>query len=179
MIVRDATSQDVPALAELYGWHVLHGTGTFEESPPAPAEMAARLARTRRAGLPYVVAEVEGKLAAFASASPYSTRTGYRFTAEDSVYVAFDRTGQGFGRAVLSEVIERCAALGLLRLVAFIGDSGNVGSIGLHRALGFEAAGVLRGIGFKHERWLDVVLMQRSLTPAIPSPPDVNQFTAG
>lgn len=164
VIVRPATDDDAPALAALYGWHVLHGTGTFEEVPPAASEMAARLGRVRAAGLPYLVAEAGGAIAGFASAAPYNARSGYRFTAEDSVYIAPDQQGRGVGRALLESVIDACAARGVRRLVAFIGDSGNTGSIALHRALGFEPAGVLKEVGFKHGRWLDVVLMQRSLT---------------
>ena len=163
LIVRAASPDDAPALAALYGWHVRHGVGTFEEVPPDPAEMAARVARIQAARLPYLVAEVAGTLAAFASAAPYKDRSGYRFTAEDSVYVADGHQGRGLGRTLLSAVIERCRERGVRQLIAAIGDSENAASIGLHHALGFHTAGVLRRVGFKHDRWLDVVFMQREL----------------
>lgn len=125
--------------------------------------MAERRAKVEAAGLPWLVAEVDGAVAAYAYATPYNGRSGYRFTAEDSVYVAHDRRGLGLGRALLSSVIEACAARGIRQLLAAIGDSGNVPSISLHRALGFETAGVLKQVGFKHDRILDVVWMQRTL----------------
>jgi phosphinothricin acetyltransferase len=164
LILRPASAADAEALATVYGWHVLNGVGTFEEVPPDAAEMGRRVERVQAAALPYLVAEVGGEVAGFASAGPYNARSGYRFTVEDSVYLspAFQR--RGLGRALLSAVLEACAARDVRRVVALIGDSGNTASIALHRALGFEPAGTLREIGFKHGRWLDVVLMQRSLT---------------
>lgn len=161
--LRPAVEADVPALAELYGWHVAHGSGTFEEVPPPAAEMAVRLAKVRAAGLPYIVAETGVGVAGFACASPYNGRSAYRYTAEDSIYVAEGSGGRGVGRALLSELIDRCAAAGLRQLVAAIGDSQNLASIALHRRLGFQHAGVLKDVGFKHGRNLDVVWMQRSL----------------
>jgi L-amino acid N-acyltransferase YncA len=161
--LRPAEAADAETLARLYGWHVLHGTGTFEETPPDAAEMAARLARVRAAGLPYLIAEAGGAALGYASASPYHHRSGYRFTAEDSVYVAPDHGGRGVGRALLAAVVEHCVAKGVRELLAFVGDSGNAASIALHRRLGFQDAGVLRRVGLKHGRWLDVVILQRTL----------------
>lgn len=175
MKLRDAGSADADALAAIYGHHVLTGLGTFEEVPPPPAEMAGRLEASRRLGLPYLVAVGDdGAVAGFAYASPFRTRTAYRFVAEDSVYVAPGRTGQGIGAALLGEVIRHCEDLGLRQLIAMIGDSGNVPSIGLHRSLGFEIMGTMPAVGFKHGRWLDVVCMQRALNggSATPPPPE-------
>jgi phosphinothricin acetyltransferase len=163
MIVRPARPQDAPALAAIYAHDVLYGTGTFEEEPPGAEEMAARLTAVQDRGLPWVAAEVEGRVLAYAYAAPYRLRSAYRYTAEDSVYVAPEAKGRGLGRAVLQAVVVECEALGLRRLIGVIGDSANAASIGLHRALGFEPAGRLPAVGFKHGRWLDVVLMQRPL----------------
>lgn len=163
LTLRPATAADAGALAAVYAPHVLDGTATFEEVAPDAADLAGRLAKVRAAGLPWLVAEVDGAVAGYAYAGPYNVRSGYRFTAENSVYVAPGRHGRGIGRALLAAVLEASAAAGVRRMVAFIGDSGNAASIALHRRLGFEDAGVLRAIGFKHGRWLDVVLMQRSL----------------
>lgn len=162
--IRPATTADAPALAAIYGHHVVHGVGTFEEAPPGAKEVAARLAAVQARGLPYLVAEAEGEVAALAYAAPFRLRAAYRYTVEDSVYVAPHRLGQGLGKAVLAEVIKACEALGLRQMVALIGDSGNAGSVGVHAALGFRQAGVMQGVGFKNGRWLDVVVMQRSLS---------------
>jgi phosphinothricin acetyltransferase len=171
MIVRPADVEDAPALAEIYGHDVRQGTGTFEEDPPSAAEMARRLGEVQSRGLPWLVAEVDGAVLAYAYAAPYRLRSAYRYTVEDSVYVSPRARGQGLGRAALQGVIARCEALGLKRLVGVIGDSENAASIGLHRALGFQPAGVLPAVGFKHGRWLDVVLMQRPMNGGEAAPP--------
>ncbi len=161
--IRLATVSDTAAITDIYGHHVLHGLGTFEEAPPDRAEMAARMAVVTEAGLPWFVAESGGDILGYACARPYNLRSGYRFCAEDSVFVASEACGRGVGRALLGAVIETCTALGRTQLVAVIGDSGNLASLRLHAALGFRHAGALKDIGFKKGRWLDVVLMQRAL----------------
>ncbi|THD62589.1 GNAT family N-acetyltransferase [Phenylobacterium sp.] len=163
MIIRPATEADAQALADIYGDAVLHGFGTFEEAPPGPADMDARRRTIQEQGLPYLVAEVDGQVLGFAYAGPFRPRAAYRYTLEDSVYVSPAAKGQGVGRAVLSAVIAACEALGVRQLMAVIGDSGNAGSIGLHRALGFEQTGIGRSVGFKHGRWVDIVHMQKPL----------------
>jgi phosphinothricin acetyltransferase len=163
MIVRAATEADAGALAAIYGDAVLHGFGTFEEVPPSPAEMEQRRRAVADRGLPYLVAEADGRVLGFAYAAPFRPRAAYRYTLEDSVYVAPDAAGRGVGRAVLSAVIEACEALGVRQLMAVIGDSENAGSLGLHRALGFEQTGVGKSVGFKHGRWVDIVHMQKAL----------------
>jgi len=163
MIIREATSADAEALAAIYGHHVLHGLGTFEEEPPSAAEMERRRAAIADLGLPYLAAEADGRIMGFAYAGPFRTRAAYRYTLEDSVYVAPDAVGKGVGRAVLGAVVEACEALGVRQLVAVIGDSGNAASIGLHAALGFRRAGVGEAFGFKHGRWVDIVWMQKAL----------------
>jgi len=163
MTLRTATAEDVAAMTAIYDWHVRHGVGTFEEVAPSVDEMAARMAAVRARGLPWVVIERDGRVAAFAYAAPFRLRAAYRYTAEDSVYVAPDAQRAGLGRAALAAVIDHCEAMGVRQLVAVIGDSANTGSIGLHQALGFRPAGLLPGVGYKHAQWLDVVLMVRAL----------------
>ncbi|HEX4196079.1 MAG TPA: GNAT family N-acetyltransferase [Caulobacteraceae bacterium] len=172
MRIRPATTADAAALAAIYGHHVLHGFGTFEEIAPSMEEVGRRLAAVLSHGLPYLVAEIDGAVAGFAYASPFRTRAAYRYTVEDSVYIAPDRLGQGIGKALLTAVIGEAEALGLRQMVAMIGDSGNAGSVGLHRACGFESSGVLRGLGFKAGRWVDVVTMQRVLNSGVAEAPE-------
>jgi phosphinothricin acetyltransferase len=171
MIVRAANATDVPAIAAIYGHHVLHGLGTFEEVPPTEADMAVRLEAVRSKGLPYLVADKDGAVLGFAYAAPFRARSAYRFTAEDSVYIAPDAIGRGVGRALLGAVIEACEALGVRQLTAVIGDSGNAASIGLHTALGFERTGLSRSVGYKHGHWVDIVFMQKALNGGDGAPP--------
>ena len=163
MIVRPATAADAEAMAALYAHHVLHGVATFEETPPTGVEMAARLQAVRALGLPWLAAEEEGRLLGYAYAGAYRHRAAYRYTAETSIYVAADALRQGIGRALLQQVICDCEALGLRQLLGIIGDSANAGSEGLHRSLGFEPIGTLPAVGYKHGRWVDVVIMQKPL----------------
>jgi phosphinothricin acetyltransferase len=167
MIVRPATARDTTALHAIYAHHVEHGFGTFEETPPSRDEMAARREAVEALGLPYLVAEDDaGRVVGFAYAGLFRTRSAYRFTCEDSVYVAPDLQARGVGKALLAAVIGDCRAAGYKQLVAVIGDSLYGGSIGLHRALGFRPMGSLEKVGFKRGRWLDVVMMQLELAPA-------------
>ena len=177
MIVRAATETDAQALAEIYGHAVLHGFGTFEEEPPSAADMNARRLAIAGQGLPYLVAEADGQVLGFAYAGPFRPRAAYRYTLEDSVYVAPQAAGKGVGRAVLSAVIAACEALGVRQLMAVIGDSDNAASIGLHRSLGFEQTGVGRSVGFKHGRWVDIVHMQKPLNGGDGRAPDAPGIT--
>jgi len=172
MIVRPAREADAATLAAIYGDAVLHGFGTFEEEPPSAADMDARRRAVQDRGLPYLVAEQAGQVLGFAYAGPFRPRAAYRYTLEDSVYVSPDAKGQGVGRTMLEAVIAACEALGVRQLMAVIGDSGNSGSIALHRALGFEQTGVGRSVGFKHGRWVDIVHMQKPLNGGDTLPPD-------
>jgi phosphinothricin acetyltransferase len=172
MKIRLAVPADAEPIATIYGRHVLNGLGTFEETPPTLQDMASRLAAVRSQGFPWLVAE-DGEVAGYAYVSPFRTRAAYRFVVEDSVYVAPDRAGQGVGRALLTDLIARCEAMGLRQMIAIIGDSQNLGSIALHAALGFTTVGVAPAVGWKHERWVDVVWMQRVLGPGAATPPAV------
>lgn len=178
--VRPALPADAPRLAEIYGHHVRHGFGTFEEDPPPAEEMARRLAAVVEAGLPYLAAEAaDGALMGFAYAGPFRLRAAYRYTVEDSVYVAPEAVGQGVGRAVLGAVLDHCAALGLRHVIAVIGDSGNAASIALHTSLGFQPAGVGQGLGWKHGRWVDIVWMRKPLNGGDLSAPDAPGLVFG
>ena len=163
MIIRDSGLADVAAIQAIYGWHVLHGLASFEETAPSADELAERRASVLGLKLPHLVAAEAGHVLGFAYASPYRARSAYRYTVEDSVYVRHDVVARGVGRALLTEVIRRCERLDLQQMIAVIGDSANAASIGLHAALGFRSVGVLQAVGFKHGRWVDSVLMQRSL----------------
>ena len=164
MRIRAATGADLEAITAIYAHHVLNGTGTFEEVPPTQAEMAERMAAVKARGFTWFVAEDEdGTVLGYAYSGPFRARSAYRFTTEDSVYVRVDAQGRGVGRALLSAVVEECAAKGLKQMLALIGDSQNMASIALHQTMGFEPSGVMRNVGFKAGRWLDVVVMQRAL----------------
>jgi L-amino acid N-acyltransferase YncA len=162
-LIRDAVPTDFDAITRIYSHYVLHALATFEETPPSIDEMRARHAAITGAGLPYVVAEIDGDVAGYAYASAYRARSAYRHTIEDSVYVADGFGGRGIGLALLTTLIDRCERGPWRQMVAVIGNSGNAGSIALHARLGFEHVGVLRRVGFKHGQWVDTVLMQRAL----------------
>ena len=161
--IADAAPAHLPAIHRIYAHWVLNGLASFEEVPPEIGEMDRRRLAVQELGLPYLVAHDGGEVLGFAYAGPYRPRSGYRFTVEDSVYVAPGGHGRGIGRRLLSEVVARAEALGRLQVLAVIGDSGNAASIGLHAALGFRQIGVLQSVGFKFGRWVDTVIMQRAL----------------
>jgi len=162
-LVRASVEGDMNVVADIYRHHVETGLGSFEEEAPGVAELTRRRDAFVRRGLPYLVAELDGVVCGFAYAAPYRTRAAYRFTVEDSIYVADGSTRRGVGRALLSRLIEDCTALGHRQMIAVIGDTGNAASITLHEQMGFCRAGTLRAVGYKFERWVDCVLMQRPL----------------
>jgi L-amino acid N-acyltransferase YncA len=161
--VRIATSDDIAAITAIYRPAVLSGTATFEVDPPDEAEMLRRFEAITGAGYPYFVAESGGRVQGYAYASAYRTRPGYRFTVEDSIYIAPDAQGKGLGRILLKELIETSTAKGYRLMIAVIGDSRNYGSIALHRSAGFTFAGTIHSVGYKFGRWLDSVYMERPL----------------
>lgn len=171
MELRNAVPADVPAITAIYAHHVLHGTGTFEEVPPDEPEMARRMGEVQDRGWPWLVAEENGKILGFAYLNQFRPRSAYRYAGEDSVYVRNDIRGQGVGKALVAALLRRAEECGFRQVFAVIGDSENVGSIGLHVSLGFRQAGVMRSAGAKFGRWLDVVTMQRAIGQGDREPP--------
>lgn len=163
MIVRPAALQDLPAIQSIYAYHVLHGLASFEEEAPPLEEMRRRFEDVTGGGLPYLVAEENGEILGYGYCTLYRTRSAYRFTLEDSIYVKHGKYGQGIGKALLGELIGRCEALNYRQIIAVIGDSANAASIAVHASLGFVRAGNLRSSGYKFSRWVDSLLMQRPL----------------
>jgi phosphinothricin acetyltransferase len=163
MTIRPAVPADLPAIQSIYAHHVLHGLASFELDPPTLEEMRSRHDRIVAGGDPYLVAVDGDRLLGYAYASQYRPRPAYRFTVEDSIYVAPPLAGRGIGKALLSHLIDECESRGFRQMLAVIGDSANAASIGLHRACGFELKCTLDAFGFKFGRWVDSVLMQRAL----------------
>ena len=161
--IRPAKTSDIPAITRIYAHAVAHGTASFELSPPVEAELARRMNELVTNNFPYLAAEIDGVLAGYAYAGLYRTRPAYRWTLEDSVYIAPESQGHGIGRALLTRLIDESQARGFRQMIAVIGDSGQAASIALHRACGFHDIGTLESVGFKFGRWLDTVLMQRAL----------------
>ena len=172
MDIRDAAPGDLSAIAAIYAHHVLHGTGTFEEVPPDEAEIARRIAAVQGKGWPWLVAEENGQILGFAYLAQFRPRSAYRHAGEDSVYVRDDIRGQGVGKALVAALLRRAEECGFRQVFAVIGDSENVGSIGLHASLGFRQIGVMRSAGAKFGRWIDVVTMQRAIGRGDRDPPD-------
>lgn len=169
--IRDSRDDDVEAIAAIYAHWVKEGTASFELEPPTAAEMARRRLAVLAAGHPYLVGELDGRVAGYSYASAFRPRPAYADTVENTVYVAFWAHRRGVGRALLETLIRRCEAAGRRQMVGVIGDSASLGSIGLHEAAGFRRIGLLANVGFKHGRWLDVVLVQRALGPGAEAPP--------
>jgi L-amino acid N-acyltransferase YncA len=169
--LRPSGDGDLAAITAIYRHHVLHGVASFEEVPPDLDEMVRRRGEILARGLPYLVAEQSGRVLGYCYASPYRTRSAYRFTLEDSIYVDAGEVGRGIGRALLRELLERCAAQGYRQMVAVIGGKDQWPSIRLHAALGFNRAGHLPAVGFKFGGWVDIVLMQRALGEGADAPP--------
>ena len=163
MLIRDVIESDLAEIQAIYAHHVLHGTGTFEEVPPSIEEMIARFAEGCAQGMAWLAATDATGVLGFAYYAPLRARSAYRFCAENSIYVRDDVRGQGVGKALVARLIEHASAAGFRQMVAVIGDSENVGSIGVHASLGFRRVGVLHAVGRKFDRWLDVVQMQREL----------------
>ena len=166
--IRDATPADIPAIHAIYAHHVVHGLASFEEIPPPVDEMRVRFEAVVSAGKPYIVAEIDGRVAGYGYASAYRSRSAYRYTLENSIYVAEGMRGKGVGSALLTALVQRCQRGPWRQMLAIIGDSGNAASIGVHRKAGFRQVGVLERVGYKHGRWVDSVVMQLELSPADP-----------
>lgn len=174
ILIRPCQDEDLDAVTHIYRHHVLHGTATFETSPPSVDDMRQRCQDVRAKGLPWLVATRHGDVVGYAYANWFRPRAAFRYCAEDSIYLAREATGQGIGRALLAELMSQCERAGMRKLVAVIGDSANDASIGLHRSMGFEPVGTLAHCGWKFNRWLDIVMMERSLGAGSGAPPAVS-----
>jgi phosphinothricin acetyltransferase len=162
-IIRPSQSIDIAQITAIYQHHVLHGTGTFEVEPPTESDMTQRRADVLSKDLPYLVAVEGTQVLGFAYCNWFKPRPAYRYSAEDSIYLAPEAVGTGLGRAMLAELCSQAERAGVRKLIAVIGDSNNLGSIGVHRSAGFQHVGTLASCGWKFERWLDVVLMDKAL----------------
>ncbi|MEI6759480.1 MAG: N-acetyltransferase family protein [Betaproteobacteria bacterium] len=169
--IRPSQPADLPAITAIYAGHVLGGTGTFEIDPPTQADMAVRREDVLAKGLPYLVLVENGEVLGFAYCNWFKPRPAYRFSAEDSIYLAPAAAGRGLGRALLAELVAQAERVGIRKLIAVIGDSANAGSIGVHRSVGFTSVGTLRSCGWKFNQWLDVVLMEKAIGGGDRSPP--------
>ncbi|MFN3656909.1 MAG: GNAT family N-acetyltransferase [Pseudolabrys sp.] len=170
--IRDCGDADLADVQRIYAHHVLHGSASIEETPPSVDEIAARRAEVLRHGLAFLVADYDGVVVGYSYAAPYRMRPAYRYTIENSVYVADGLHRRGVGRALLAELIARCEQGRWRQMIAVIGDSRNAASIGLHTRLGFRDVGTLRNVGWKFNRWTDSVLMQRDLASGAASAPE-------
>jgi L-amino acid N-acyltransferase YncA len=169
--IRPSRDQDLPAITAIYAHHVLHGTGTFETEPPSEVDMVGRRADVLAKGLPYLVAEEDGRVLGYAYCQWFKPRPAYRFSAEDSIYLHPEAQGKGLGKALLTELARQAEAVGIRKLIAVIGDSANKGSVGVHRALGFQPVGVIQSCGWKFGKWLDIVLMEKQIGAGDSTPP--------
>ncbi|WP_159587588.1 GNAT family N-acetyltransferase [Chelativorans xinjiangense] len=175
--IRPSVSDDIPAITQIYAHAVESGTASYELEPPGEEEIASRHEALVSRGYPYLVAEVEGRVLGYAYAGPFRPRRAYRFMVEDSVYIAPQAQGRGLGRQLVKALIEECRTLGFRQIAAVIGDgSPDSASVRLHEALGFRHAGVLKGSGYKHGRWLDTVFMQLELNGGAARPPDAESL---
>jgi L-amino acid N-acyltransferase YncA len=169
--IRPSRDGDIAAITTIYAHHVQNGTGTFETAPPTADEMATRRADVLSKGLPYLVVEDAGTVIGFAYCNWFKPRPAYRYSAEDSIYLAATAHRKGLGRLLLQELMAQAERAGVRKLIAVIGDSANLGSVGVHKACGFQHVGVLANCGWKFDRWLDVVLMDRVIGPGATSAP--------
>jgi phosphinothricin acetyltransferase len=169
--IRPARLADIPAITRIYAHSVETGTASFELEAPDEAEMSRRMQALLDGGFPYVVADIDGALAGYAYAGPYRPRKAYRFSVEDSIYIDPTAQRRGIGRALLQRLIEECERRGFRQMIAVIGDSAQTPSIELHRAAGFRLIGNIENVGYKFDRWLDSVLMQRPLGPGATTKP--------
>jgi L-amino acid N-acyltransferase YncA len=173
VLIRPVAPEDLVAITAIYAHAVRHSTASFELDPPSEDEMRRRHAMLKAGGHPYLVATEGERLIGYAYAGPYRPRAAYRSTSEDSIYLAPEAQGRGVGRLLLTALIEAATDAGFRQMVAVIGDSRHEASIRLHAALGFRPVGVLENVGWKHGRWLDCVMMQRSLGEGSDTPPSL------
>jgi L-amino acid N-acyltransferase YncA len=163
VVVRPVRHADLGQVGEIFGWYAVNSAATFDETPRTYSFWSSHADELAGFGLPFLVAESGGVIVGYAYAGPWRRKAAYRLTVEDSVFVAPGRTGEGIGRVLLAELLTACAEAGLRQVIAVIADTGDAASVGLHRACGFTEAGRLTGVGFKQGRWVDTLLMQRTI----------------
>ena len=161
--VRAAVPADAERVAAIFAHYVTTSVATFEEVALTAGQWRERLADRAARNLPFVVAEADGSVCGYAYASPWRPKPAYRYTVEDSVFLAPGCTGRGIGSALLGTLLAGCAAAGARQVIAVIADTGSDASAALHRRFGFTQAGLLSGVGRKHGRWIDTLLMQKEL----------------
>jgi L-amino acid N-acyltransferase YncA len=169
--IRPAAPGDVASITAIYADAVEHGTATFEIERPDEAEMGRRQQALLGKGFPYLVAEAAGTVVGYAYAGPYRDRRAYDWCVEDSIYIAPEFHRKGIGRLLLTRLVTETEALGFRQMLGVIGDSANTASVAVHAAVGFRMIGTFQSVGFKHGRWLDTVLMQRTLGSGDATPP--------
>ena len=170
-IIRPSTDADIPAITAIYAHHVLNSTGTFETEAPSEQDMTNRRADVMGKGLPYLVAVDDGQVVGFAYGNWFKPRPAYRYSVEDSIYLDPNQHGKGLGRALLAELMARCEAVGIRKMMAIVGDSANAASVGVHLALGFEQVGKVDACGWKFGAWRDIVILQKTLGLGATQPP--------
>jgi L-amino acid N-acyltransferase YncA len=170
VLVRPLSSADLGQVSDIFGWYATHSLATFEEAPRTQAEWTRLTDELAALNLPFLVADQDGEVVGYAYAGPWRRKPAYRATAEDSVFIAAGRTGQGIGRLLLTELLAACTTAGLRQLIAVIADADAAASIRLHESFGFALAGRLTQVGFKHGRWIDTILMQRTLSDTASRP---------
>ncbi len=165
LVIRPAAEADIPAITAIFAHYVEHALANWELDPPDEAEMAARFTRLTTAGYPYLVAAdpTTGAILGYAYASSFHAQTGWRYTVENSIYVAASAHRRGIGRALLSRLIDHCAALGFRQMIAGISRPGGEGSVAFHEALGFSLVGTFPNVGWKAGHWLTACYYQRAL----------------
>jgi L-amino acid N-acyltransferase YncA len=161
--IRDVKDEDLPSIQIIYAEEVLHGVSSWEEVPPNLTEIIKRRDTIVSAGFPYRVAVRHGKVIGYSHASAYRSRSGYRFTVENSIYISKTERRCGSGKLLLSDIIKICTAQGYRQMIAVVGDSENAMSIDFHRKMGFKHTGSIKAIGYKFGRWMDSVLLQLPL----------------
>jgi L-amino acid N-acyltransferase YncA len=162
-LIRPSNDIDISAIQAIYAHHVLRGTGTFEIEPPSTADMITRRADVLGKNLPYLVLEDAGTVLGFAYANWFKPRPAYRFSVEDSIYMAPQAVGKGLGKLLLTELLAQLERGGCRKALAVIGDSANTASISVHRACGFTMIGTVKSCGWKFGQWRDIVMMEKTL----------------
>jgi L-amino acid N-acyltransferase YncA len=161
--VRPVHPADLGQVGDIFGWYAVNSVATFEEAPRTHSHWSRHAGELADLGLPFLVTESAGVITGYAYAGPWRRKPAYQLTVEDSVFVAPGRKGEGIGRLLLTELLTACAEAGLRQVIAVIADTGDDASVGLHRTCGFTEVGRLTGVGFKHGRWIDTLLMQRTI----------------